>query len=351
MFSLPSLLTALCDGSIIQQAHVMQALPKHLRGLELEDAVDRYLGCAEWSDLPALLIDLIEQRPDLEALARTFGGATDGNDERAELASAICRTMRVPSKNDVRIPYGARRVQRELGKVLEALRASRHSATEAPALRAEPLNAWAYVEHVLRTTVSFHAFLLTGIDASTKRDFTMARRQKMLGRLIESMRRLDEQCVNSSDLRAQSDRLFRRPTPFGGFRFDHWKEQLGKRNFYAHSLPELVAELGYDRAVESIELAGAMLAELVDQKISPDVVYVCGEGWDEVGRHYVWVIGEEAVAGYSRSSCRVFTNRPLGDFSRTEAYLVPSLASGRMCEPPMKTLKELGIRMEAASWT
>lgn len=113
---------------------------------------------------------------------------------------------------------------------------------------------------------------------------------------------------------------------------------LSSRNFFAHSLPEIIDTANVTLFKNALETALKLVDSLIELNIAPSVIYITAHGWDEYGRGTVWFVDERYVnmnpnERYTKE-LRMFKPAP-DEFEKLKPYMTVTWPKDQMFDPPL----------------
>jgi hypothetical protein len=301
------LVNLICDGSVISSQTLAETLCD-LSGNNspLQEGVERCFY-EHKDDFEAAMSDLFKTRAVAVAAAQQVDPEWPSEESKENSIRRVLLKLGFPIHQDLPRPIGAIHVRDRLQQIHKDFIADKSSGyLTSDKLRSLPLNAWAYVERLLRITIGFYE-IFCGTPASLYKLFKQAKKAHSLGPLFKAMQALDDGFRKlPPEQRKQVERDLHRGTPFEGFSFNSYlgsKMLKDYRNFFAHSEIELITIAGSDRVEKGLQATIKLVDELQESGIAPIVIFPIAQGKDEHGRGLLWFVEERHAFLKSEKRC------------------------------------------------
>jgi hypothetical protein len=350
--SLPELVYLICSGGVISEQAVADCLAKiYGHPLPHEEGVERLLSELGFNEA---LERLIDSNDALLSLVQAVNPLCTAIKSKAEGIEVLLQGLQLSPPQEARYSLGAATIEQKLSQVLYNLKKSvRTNRWDQEKVRRKPIDAWAYVEHVLKSTIDFYASNLLGIDSTADEEFRAAKEKHSLGPIFKAISSIEKHFLPKEDtfgntiyyprdLIEQSQRLFGRKSPFAGFNVWKYRNAIrAYRNDFAHKTAEVIDSKGIELILKSLEATYGLIQDLIELNIAPSIIYVIAHGYDEYGRGVVWFVEEQYIAlGTSErydKELRMFKAEP-EKYEKLKPYMTITWPKDRMYDPPLTPL-------------
>jgi hypothetical protein len=270
------LISIICNENVISSQTLEDILcDLNISNLSLQDGVEKCL-CMHDDNFELAVSAFLSTRTLAVAAAKQVDPEWPSDESRENSIKRMLFKLGFPIHADNPRPIGAIQILKRLNVMYYNFIADKSGGYITPSnLRSIPLDAWAYVEHLIRITIEFYE-VFCGMHVSLNKLFQKAKKARSLGPLFIAMQELDNGFRDLPiEQRKQNERELHRKTPFAGFSFDKYLESnmiKNYRNFFAHSEIELVETVGSDRVEKGLQSIIGLVKELQNTGIAPNVI-------------------------------------------------------------------------------
>lgn len=343
------LVDLICDGSVISPQTLAETLCDLFgNDTSLQDGVERYI-CEHDDDFETAIAAFLTTRTSAIVAAQQVDPQWSSDKSKEDSIKRVLSKLGLPINQHRPRPIGAIQVLDRLSTMhIDFLADKSAGHIEPDKLRSIPLNAWAYVERLIRMTIGFYAMFYGSANSNLQKLFEKAKKAHSLGPLFKAIKTLDNGFKQlPPDQCKQVERDLHRATPFAGFSFDSYiklKTLRNYRNFFAHSEIEIITAGGFDRVENGLKATIDLVQELHKTGVAPSVIFPIAQGKDEHGRGLIWFIEERHAFETSGNRCKhqkCMFKRNHGPLVFRSPYLTISPLRPRMFEPPLLALSEI----------